>query len=802
MFNNNGIISIQLHMIRSILLFGCLLSFSILLASANDPEKKPKTDAMLFGGVKSEGEHIPFATITVKGTTIGTAADATGHFKLVNLPLGKQTVMITAVGYKPYSEEVIFKKNTSITIHAELEPDNIGIEQVIISADRNAGSRRQSTSIVNSINPKLFQRVQGLTVSDGLNFTPGLRMENNCQNCGFSQVRMNGMEGPYTQVLINSRPVFSGLAGVYGLELIPANMIERVEVIRGGGSAMYGSNAIAGTINLVTKDPVSNAFALSGTYGSPGHPVANNPAGDFNLNMNGSFVTDDYRTGFTMFGFYRNRNPFDANGDGFSELALAKNNTLGGRFYQRMANRGKLTADYFYINEFRRGGNKFDVPLHEADIAESVDHDIHSVAATFEQLLRETDELSVFFSAQQVNRDSYYGANQNLSAYGETGDFTYSSGVQYLRQLDHFLFAPASVTSGIEIGGSQLQDDKLGFLDTETGTHQGNTRVADQQLSNQAAFSQLEWNAVKWLLTAGLRYDHYLVSDKSAQGKDIKGNVLSPRLSILYNLNNHWQARAGFAKGFRAPQIFDEDLHIETSGSRQVLHRNDPDLKQESSNSYSLSINYTSDEGKWQYQFLAEGFLTRLKNPFSNDYGTPDENGVVIYTRTNSESGAQVHGVNIEFNASPSNRWQMQSGFTLQKSFFEEPQEFNETRFSRSPGSYGYLSTNYKPGMNFNISLTGNYTGTMLVPYFGPALANPAEGELRKSKPFLDTGIKATYTIRITDLIKTELSAGIKNLFNSYQNDFDTGINRDPAYMYGPTLPRTIYIGIRLGNML
>jgi outer membrane receptor for ferrienterochelin and colicins len=790
-------------MTRSIFLLGCLISFSLLLARANVPQKKPKTDAMLFGGVKSNGEHIPFATVTIKGTTIGTAADATGHFKLVNLPLGKQTVIITAVGYKPYFKEVFFKENSSITIHAELEQDNIGIEQVIISADRNARSRRNSTTIVNSINPKLFKRIQGVTVSDGLNFSPGLRMENNCQNCGFSQVRMNGMEGPYTQILINSRPIFSGLAGVYGLELIPASMIERVEVIRGGGSAMYGSNAIAGTINLITKDPVSNAFTISGSYGLYGMTSgANDPAGDINLNMNASYVTDDYRTGFTLFGFYRDRNPFDVNNDGFSELALVNSSTLGGRFFQRVATRGKLTVDYFYIDEFRRGGNKFDVPLHEADIAESVGHAIHSAAATFDQLLRDADKFSAFFSAQQVGRNSYYGANQDLSAYGETGDFTFSSGVQYLRQLEHFLFAPASVISGIELSGSRLQDDKLGFLDTETGIHQGSTRVADQQLINQAAFVQSEWSGEKYVLTTGVRYDHYLVSDVSAQAKELKGNVLSPRLSLLYNLDNHWQARAGFAKGFRAPQIFDEDLHIETSGSRQVLHRNDPDLKQESSNSYSVSLSYTSDEGKWQYQFLAEGFLTRLKNPFSNDYGVPDEEGVVIYTRTNAENGAQVHGVNLEFNASPSNRWQMQSGFTLQKSVYEEPQEFNETRFFRSPGSYGYVSMNYQPGLNFNLSVTGNYTGPMLVPYFGPMLENPDEGELRKSQSFFDAGFKAAYTFEITDLVKAELNMGIKNVFNSYQNDFDKGINRDPAYIYGPTHPGTIYFGIRLGNLL
>ncbi|MGC9353743.1 MAG: TonB-dependent receptor, partial [Mariniphaga sp.] len=626
----------------------------------NEPEKRPNTDAMLFGHVKSEGEHIPFASVVIKGTAIGTAADATGHFKLTNLPLGKQTILVSAVGYKPYSAEVELKPNSSVTILAELKPDNIGIEQVIISADRNAKSRNKTPTIVNSINPKLFQRTQSVTLSDGLNFSPGLRMENNCQNCGFSQVRMNGLEGPYTQILINSRPVFSGLAGVYGLELIPANMIERVEVIRGGGSAMYGSNAIAGTINLITKDPIANAFSISTNYGSVGQADESDAVGDFNLNLNGSFVTEDYRTGLSVFGFYRDRNAFDANNDGFSELASIENSTLGARFFQRVANRGKLTFDYFHINEFRRGGNKLDLPLHEADIAESVDHAIHSGAATFDLLLRDADKFSAFFSAQQVNRDSYYGANQDLSAYGETKDFTFASGIQYLRQTDYLFFAPAAITSGLEINGSWLQDNKLGYYDFEEDIHRGNTEVANQQLATKAAFLQSEWNHDKWVLTTGVRYDNYQVTDRNGESKKISGNVFSPRLNFLYNLNRHLQARVGFAKGFRAPQIFDEDLHIETSGSRQVLHRNDPNLKQETSNSFSASFNYTYEAGKWQYQFLAEGFYTSLNNPFANEYGTPDENGVVIYTRTNAEKGANVQGINLEFNASPSNRWQLQ----------------------------------------------------------------------------------------------------------------------------------------------
>lgn len=770
-------------------------------ADDDDNKKAAKTDAMLFGDVKSGEEHIPFATITIKGTTIGTAADATGHFKMAHLPLGKQTILVSAIGFQTLEKQVDLVAKKSVTILANLIPDVIGLEQVVVSADRNAKSRKETPTVVNSISPKIFDRVQSVTLSEGLNFTPGLRMENNCQNCGFSQVRMNGLEGPYSQILINSRPVFSGLAGVYGLELIPANMIERVEVIRGGGSSMYGSNAIAGTINLITKDPIANLFEASVTNSFVGTESNYDAANDYNINLNGSFVSDDFKTGMSLFGFRRKRDPFDANGDGFSELSSIENFTLGARFYQRVASRGKITIDYFNINEDRRGGNKFDLPLHESDISESVKHSINSGAVNFDLLLRDSDKFSVFFSTQGVDRDSYYGAGKDLSAYGTTEDFTYAAGVQYIRNLNNLLFAPATLTSGLETNGSSLEDQKLGYYDPVEDLHYGNTLVADQKMITHGVFFQSEWKLDKLVLSAGLRFDHYKIKEETHQEEDVKGDVLSPRVSLLYNISEHLQFRSSYGRGFRAPQIFDEDLHIETSKARQVIHKNDPGLKQESSNSFTASLDYSNHSGNWQYQLLVEGFYTKLIDPFANEYGEPDEDGTVIYTRVNAEDGASVMGVNLELNASPSKKLQLQSGLTFQKSEFEEAQEFGEIRFFRTPDTYGYLSMNYMPTPVFNISFTGNYSGKMLVPYFGPQLVKPEKGELRKSNSFFDAGLKLSYDLRLTDHLKVQLNGGVKNIFNSYQEDFDSGDQRDPAYVYGPLTPRTVYFGIKVGSL-
>ena len=136
-----------------------------------------------------------------------------------------------------------------------MSDESIMTDEVVVSANRNETSRKVAPVVVNVMNARLFESVNSTDLAKSLNYQSGLRVENNCQNCGFPQVRINGLEGPYSQILINSRPVVSALSGVYGLEQIPVNMIERVEVVRGGGSALFGANAVGGTINIITKRP-------------------------------------------------------------------------------------------------------------------------------------------------------------------------------------------------------------------------------------------------------------------------------------------------------------------------------------------------------------------------------------------------------------------------------------------------------------------------------------------------------------------------------------------------------------------
>ncbi len=540
------------------------------------------------------------------------------------------------------------------------------------------------------------------------------------------------------------------------------------------------------------------------------------PASDYSINFNGSVVSEDHRSGASVYGFTREREMFDANDDEFSEISPLENVTFGGRAFHKFTYRDKLALDFFAIHEERNGGSDQDKPLHERRIAEALTHEMKVGAITYERFFRDYDLLTVYGSGQFLDRDSYYGANNSyssqgfydandpLKSYGFTEDRSYNVGTQYKA-----LFSDnASLVAGIENTGGFLKDNKLGYTDYDnmlisgdsviSVTHVPNTLVADQRSITTGVFAQYDIRLGRTKVSAGLRYDNYCVTDFANNNKETKGQILSPRLSLMFDATKNMQLRASYSQGYRAPQIFDEDLHIETSGSRQVSHEIAEDLSQETSHSVMASLDYHKMIGNVYVGFLAEGFYTKLIDAFVNEIGEANDAGEVIYTRTNAEGGATVQGINMELKVKPMKNFQLSSGFTLQSSLYEEAQDFDEKHFFRSPNTYGFFALDWDFHKGFCLSGSGNYTGEMLVPYFGTQ--NPS-GELRSSDAFLDLGAKLSYKYKLNGA-SVEFSAGMKNILNSYQSDFDTGIDRDPAYIYGPLNPRTIFFGIKFGNIL
>lgn len=347
-------------------------------------------------------------------------------------------------------------------------------------------------------------------------------------------MRINGLDGHYSQILMNSRPVFSALAGVYGLEHIPANMIDRVEVMRGGGSALFGSSAVGGTINIITKDPLSNSAQVSHALSSIGITGAL----DNNTTMNASVVTDNNKAGTFIYGQSRYRDSYDDNKDGFSEVAQIKSQTLGARTFIRTSDDTKLTLEYHNTHEYRRGGDQLDQPPHMAMIAEEVDHNIHSGEATFDWWLRNrSDKLSIFAATQSTKRKSYYGSEMDPNAYGRTSDLVVSAGSQWTHPIDRFLFMPVELVAGLEYSFNRLHDITLGY-----------DHNALQTVNIYSGYLQNEWKNDRWGFLVGARLDKHSL---------IHNAIVSPRVNIRFNPQRDLNFRASYSTGFRSSQAYD-----------------------------------------------------------------------------------------------------------------------------------------------------------------------------------------------------------------------------------------------------
>lgn len=755
-----------------------ILFLMVLLCSNVIFSQKP-TDANLIGDVKDKktGNHIPFINVTVVNTVIGTTTDHTGHYFLKNLPEGRFTIRVSGVGYRTVEQEVELKANQTTELNFVTEESALSLDEVVVSANRNETNRKQASVVVGVISPKLFQSTNAVCMADGLSFQPGVRVETDCNNCGVTQVRINGLEGQYSQILVDSRPIFSALAGVYGLEQIPVNMIERVEVVRGGGSALYGSSAIAGTINIITKEALNNTMNASYNLQMTG----NTP--DHSVNLNTAMVSDDNKAGMYLYGTYRNRLPYDHNGDGYSEITLLKNHTIGMRSYYRLSSQSKLTLEYHNIHEYRRGGNKFELQPHQTEITEQLEHEINGGGLAYNWYSPDTKhKVNAYVSLQNVLRNSYYGVQFNLNAYGTTTNSTAVGGAQYVHQFDRLLFMPSEFTTGFEYQYDHIDDQMPGY-----------NRSLNQLTRTAGMFVQNEWKNDKLNLLIGGRFDKHNLLDKA---------VVSPRMNLKYNFTPDLNWRGSYAAGFRAPQAFDEDLHIDAVGGTVRLIEIPDGLRPEYSHTFSSSFDYYFNRTDFQANILVEGFHTRINDIFILVDQGVNSDGNTIMHRVNG-SGAQVSGINLEGRLVPAANLQLQAGFTFQQSHYieaerwsDDPSVASERRMLRTPNQYGYFNLAYNLTKKLLLNATGTYTGSMLAPHFAGYIA---ADRLETTPAFFDMNLKASYDWRING-IAAQLSGGVKNLFNSYQKDLDEGAFRDAGYVYGPSQPRSFYVGMKFSN--
>ncbi len=789
-----------------------LLIFSFLCLAIQVLYAQQATVSGKITDEKGEGIIAQIAVLEIAGK--GVLSDTEGIFQLTNLPKQFLTLKIQALGYTSQAQQINLNDAPLQNLNFVLKEDVLGLEQIVVSANRRAIAVQDAPIKVGQISQQILQSTQSISLSEGLNYASGLRLENNCQNCGFTQVRMNGLEGAYSQVLINSRPIFSALVGVYGLDFIPSNMIERVEIVRGAGSVLYGGNAIGGTINIITKEPTENQFEIGTQIG-----LINAEKIDRTFSLNGTLVSKNQQSGISVYAFQRTRETWDSTGDGFSEITQLSNTTVGFDAFLKTSEWSKLKWSAFHIEEFRRGGNGFDLEPHQTDLTEQLQHQITGGNLNFEFFLpNRKHKFSIYSSAQHTLRNSYYGGGGRvlgegdiltendvlaLNAYGNTRDFASVLGIQYNFDLKKNLF----LTAGTEFQYNKVEDEMPGY-----------GRLIRQRVSTLGSYAQLEWNPSEaWTLLLGARFDaigidgtYKIETENQREQRTLQ--VPIPRFSMMYELSKNLRIRAGYAQGYRAPQAFDEDFHIEVVGGAALFTRLAQDLRVERSHSTTLSADYEVMAGKTQMQFSAEGFYTLLNNPFITADPVELPSRVAVMTKRNGE-GAFVAGTNLEARFFFSPKFDLQIGATLQQARYTQeeeiwtPEEITEANqdsiiitssILRTPNVYGFFVANWKPVKNFEASFSGVYTGQMDIPHIIDTVTECTV--IKRTPTFMELGTRFSYQFLLGKQNRFQVFAGVHNLFNSFQQDFDRGAERDAGYVYGPARPRTFFFGVSFGG--
>ena len=740
------------------------------------------------GKIQSIDNPLAFANVFIKSLGKGTVADEKGAYKLEGLRAGVYSLEVSFAGYISVQKEIRIRGQNR-NIDFQLEADSF-LEEVVITGTRTFKRKTNTPVIVNILSSTALDNVQACNLSEGLKFQPGLRVETNCQTCNYTQLRMNGLAGGYSQILINGRPVLSPLTGLYGLEQIPVNMIERIETIRGGGSTLYGSSAIGGVVNVISKIPKSNNIEIS--YA---HQSIKSAANENIFNGNATLVSKDKSTGIALFTNKRSREYYDANGDNFSELPALENTAYGASLFYLPNENQKLEASISHLNEYRYGGEMIDQTPHLNQQAEDRTHDIWMGSLDYQINFNEDKSgLIAYLSGQRTNREHYTGIfpddpaaiETHLSSppYGISETTTFQGGAQFNYRVNCFFKG----TNVFTLGGEYLKDAVLDNIPAY------NYNI-DQTTESQALFLQSDWEITPALsLLSGIRMERHNLVDKL---------IFSPRISVMYKPQSALQIRTTWSSGFRAPQAFDTDLHIAFAGggiSRISLAEN---LREERSNSFSASVNYDHPTKNYIFGFTLEGFYTSLNDPFflaplgEDDFGERFE-------KQNGET-ARVQGMTVEVRANYKKKIQLETGFNIQSSRYDSAVEVLEglpstQEFLRTPKQYGFATLSYMPNQKFKSSINYVYTGPMKLLHLAGAPEQSIDTFLT-SKAFSELGLKTSYTFGLKNTAaKLEIFGGVKNVLDAYQTDFDSGKNRDSNYVYGPAMPRTAFLGLKISS--
>ncbi len=630
----------------------------------------------------------------------------------------------------------------------------------------------------------------------------GLRVESNCQNCNTSEAQMLGLPGAYNQLLFDGVPLLSTLGSVYGLEQIPAALVDTVEVVKGGGSSLYGPGAVAGVINLIPRQPSRGGFIRYGLDMQKSEPL-------HSVDGRGDFTSSDKRVGVAVVGQALRNGALDLNHDGYSEQTRRKQQVVGFQGWYSPTDATTVFFNYLFTHEDRRGGNRLEQPAWLANITEYADTHYHRGGLRLEQAVSDDVDFRVGYSFAHIKRDSFYGGLGDVVTDPHHPDFDAT-------ELDPGNPESAAATSYKQYGNTT---NPLHYLDTQLNWRLGAHALAfgvqhkheaikdenlnatgkrlmvtsDESFTNTGIFVQDEWTVSEYTdLVLGLR------ADKSSSLDRV---VLSPRLALAFQASPRLKLRAGISTGFRAPELFSEDLHVNTLGGSLLHIRNTSGLSEERAVTSLLGMDWRSDAAQPRWTWDATLSVTQVRDTFVLSNVQADADGTLYQTRGNA-SGSKVAGLesNLGWQASPGLR--LSGGLAWYRARYDRAQiVFDDTadggdtmiatrRYLKTPELSGLAQATWSPSPDWDSYIGLKYSGRMHV-------LNNNTGTLKHTPQFWVTDIGGTRHFHNSAGGGLDISFGIRNLFDQRQKDLEVGANRDSDYVYGPRFARAYYASLR-----